>query len=129
MCCACWTWLIMRACRSRTGWCCWGGLLQASGELVALAGTAQIVTGDEKPAARGTTSPGPAGVTQRPVAGGLSLSLPYVPARLVIEMSGPAGETALLTYGGDAPAVTGGRLTLIPGRADTSSSGTEDTGA
>jgi hypothetical protein len=57
----------------------------------------------------------------------LSLSLPYVPARLVIEVSGPAGQSALLTYDQDAHAVTGGQLTLIPRTADTSRSTTEVT--
>jgi hypothetical protein len=40
--------------------------------------------------------PVPADDGQGALGGGLSLSLPYVPARLVIEVSGPAGQTALL---------------------------------
>jgi hypothetical protein len=104
-------------------------LLQAGGELAALATTAEIVTGDGEPPARGTTPPGPAAGTQVAMAGGLSLSLPYVPARLVIEVSGPAGETALLTSDHDARAVTGGQLTLVPDPGDTSSGGTHVTGA
>jgi len=46
-------------------------------------------------------------------AGGLSVSLPYVPGRLVIEMSGPAGDAAVLAAGGDE--VAGGRLRLVSG--------------
>jgi hypothetical protein len=30
----------------------------------------------------------------------MTLTLPYVPARLVIEVSGPAGDTGLLARGG-----------------------------
>jgi hypothetical protein len=59
----------------------------------------------------------------------LSLSLPYVPARLVIEVSGPAGQSALLTYDGDAHTVTGGQLTLVPRTGDTGTDETEMTSA
>ena len=48
------------------------------------------------------------------MAGGLSLSLPYVPGRLVIEVSGPAGGGAgqIAAESEDREAV-GGRLTLV----------------
>ena len=71
-------------------------LLEAGGELVTLAETAEIVTGDDdEPAARGILAARlPA--TRVAMAGGLSLSLPYVPGRLVIEISGPAGDTGQL---------------------------------
>ena len=46
-------------------------------------------------------------------AGGLLLSLPYVPGRLVIEVSGPAGDAAVLAAGADE--VAGGRLRLVSG--------------
>jgi transcriptional regulator with XRE-family HTH domain len=103
-------------------------LLQAGGELAALAETAEIITSDSEPPPP-RTPPGPAADTQVPAAGGLSLSLPYVPARLVIEVSGPAGETALLTYDGNAHTVTGGRLALVPGTGGTGSGEAEVTGA
>jgi hypothetical protein len=74
--------------------------------------------------------PVPADDGQGALGGGLSLSLPYVPARLVIEVSGPAGQTALLTYDQDAQAATGGRLSLVPGPGETGgSSGTKVTSA
>jgi hypothetical protein len=44
---------------------------------------------------------------------GMSLSLPYVPGRLVIEISGPAEGTAQLA-GGDVRTAAGGRLALVP---------------
>ena len=46
----------------------------------------------------------------------LSLSLPYVPARLVIEVSGPAWDTDQVTAGG-GHAEAGGLLRLVPGAA------------
>ena len=64
-------------------------VLKAGGELVTLAETAEVVTGDDEPAMRGNPpgqAPGPWVATGE----GMSLSLPYVPGRLVIEISGPA---------------------------------------
>ena len=41
----------------------------------------------------------------------MSLTLPYVPARLVIEVSGPAGAAGLAESG--VPRVAPGRLALV----------------
>ena len=101
-------------------------LLEAGGELVTLAETAEIVTGDDEPAVRGNP-PGQAPGTRVAMGEGMSLSLPYVPGRLVIEISGPAEGTAQLAGGGDVRTAAGGRLALVP-RTD-GTSGTEVTGA
>ena len=62
--------------------------------------------------------------------GGLSLSLPYVPGRLMIEVSGPAAGTGLLAGGGDDDReITGGRLALVPGTVSSRAARTEVTGA
>ena len=102
-------------------------LLETGGELVTLAETAEIVAGDDEPAARGNP-PGQAPGTRVAMADGMSLSLPYVPGRLVIEISGPAEGTAQLAGGGDDPMVAGGRLALVP-RTGVGDGGTEVTGA
>ena len=96
-------------------------ILEAGGELVALADAAAPDSG-----------PGPGqdpdrrpGVPASAVAGGMSLTLPYVPARLVIEVSGPAVVAGLA----DGAGVTGaapGRLALVRGgtrQADGSEAG------
>ena len=101
-------------------------VLEAGGELVTLAETAEIVTGDDEPAARGNP-PGQAPGTRVAMGEGMSLSLPYVPGRLVIEISGPAEDTAQLAGGGDDRTAAGGRLALVPRTGGTS--GTEVTGA
>jgi transcriptional regulator with XRE-family HTH domain len=80
-------------------------LLQAGGDLIALAGTAEIVTDDGEPP-RGT-APGPADDGQ----GAL------------------AGQSALFTYDVDAHTVTGGQLTLVPRTGDTGTDETEMTSA
>jgi transcriptional regulator with XRE-family HTH domain len=81
-------------------------LLGASGELVTLARTAEIVTGDDEPAARdhlrGLAAEAPAATAR-----GLSLSLPYVPGRLVIEISDPSASAGQI-----AESVTG-QLALV----------------
>jgi hypothetical protein len=59
----------------------------------------------------------------------MSLSLPYVPGRLVIEISGPAEGTAQLAGGGDDRTAAGGRLALVPRTGSTRDRGTEVTGA
>ena len=56
---------------------------------------------------------------------GMSLSLPYVPGRLVIEISGPAGYRSV-AGGGDDRKIAG-RLALV--RRAGGASGTEVTGA
>jgi len=101
-------------------------LLEAGRELVTLAETAEIVTSDDEPAARGNP-PGQAPGPRSAMGEGMSLSLPYVPGRLVIEISGPAEGTAQLAGGGDVRTAAGGRLALVP-RTD-GTSGTEVTGA
>jgi hypothetical protein len=44
---------------------------------------------------------------------GMSLTLPYVPARLVIEVSGPAANPGLLAGVADDGEVAPGRLALV----------------
>ncbi len=102
-------------------------LLEAGGELVTLAETAEIVTGDDDELAARGNPPGQARGTRVAMGEGMSLSLPYVPGRLVIEISGPAEGTAQLAGGGDVRTAAGGRLALVP-RTD-GTSGTEVTGA
>jgi transcriptional regulator with XRE-family HTH domain len=90
-------------------------VLDAGGELVTLAKAAEVVTRGE-PAAPGAPRGHAPGA--RVAAGeGFSLSLPYVPGRLLIEVSGPAGDTGQLADDGDEHAVTGGQLALLPGPA------------
>jgi len=98
-------------------------LLEAGGELAALAHTAQVVREDDEP-----TAPGQPGGPAREVhevraepGGGFSLSLPYVPARLLIEVSGPAGDTG--QPAGDDGHALAGRLTLLPGTASQDGAG------
>jgi transcriptional regulator with XRE-family HTH domain len=90
-------------------------LLEAGGELAALAETAEVVTGDGEPAPRGNppVAAGSSGEMRAAAAGGLSLSLPYVPGRLVIEVSGPAGNTGQVTGDLADTGITTGRLALI----------------
>jgi transcriptional regulator with XRE-family HTH domain len=102
-------------------------VLEAGGGLVALAAAAEVVTGgDDEPAVRGNP-PGQAPGTRAAMGEGMSLSLPYVPGRLVIEISGPAEGTAQLAVGGEVRTVPGGRLALVP-RTD-GAGGAEVTGA
>jgi hypothetical protein len=68
---------------------------------------------------------GQAGDARAAAGEGMSLSLPYVPGRLVIEVSGPAGNASLLAGGGGGREIMAGRLALVPDR----SSGTEVAGA
>jgi transcriptional regulator with XRE-family HTH domain len=91
-------------------------LLEAGGELVALARTAEVVTGDDDEPAAARGNPRGQADDRRAASGeGMSLSLPYVPGRLVIEVSGPAGDTGLLAGDGDDRAIADGRLALVPG--------------
>ena len=99
-------------------------LLEAGGELVTLAQTAEIVTGGDEPATRDNPRR-LARETPAALAGGLSLSLPYVPGRLVIEVSGPAGDAGLRAGDVDDHAVSGGRLALVPGTASSKAARTE----
>jgi hypothetical protein len=59
----------------------------------------------------------------------MSLSLPYVPGRLVIEVSGPAGEPGQVTGGAADGEITSGRLALVRGTGSSTTAGTEVTGA
>jgi len=103
-------------------------LLEAGGELVTLARTAEITTGGDEPATP-DNPPRLARETSAALAGGLSLSLPYVPGRLVIEVSGPARDVGLRAGDGDDHAVAGRRLALVPGTAPAKAARTEVAGA
>ena len=86
-------------------------LLDAGGELVALADA----TGpDDRPDPGQEPGRQPSGASASAVTGGMSLTLPYVPARLVIEVSGPAGAAGL-AEGGAAAVAAPGRLALVRG--------------
>ena len=92
-----------------------GDPLEAGGELAALADATAPDDGPE---------PGQVPGGAAPVAGCMSLTLPYVPARLVIEVSGPA-EADGRAEGGVAGAAPG-RLALVRGgspQADGSEAG------
>ena len=96
-------------------------LLEAAGELVTLAGTAEAAPGDAPEP--GQDPRPPAGGPRAMTGEGMSLTLPYVPARLVIEVSGPAGSPCLLISAADDSESTPGRLALVrdslPGTART----------
>ena len=87
---------------------------------------AEIVTPDDDEPAPPGDPRGQVADMQVAMAGGLSLSLPYVPARLVIEVSGPAAGTGQLTEAGER--VTG-HLALVRGMGGSGNGGTEVTGA
>jgi hypothetical protein len=102
-------------------------VLAASGELAALAQAAEVVTRqDQNPSVPGDPA-GPVREAGPAPGGGFSLSLPYVPGRLVIEVSGPAAIPGLAP-GGNA-ATAGGRLTLVRDAMPAGTSGREVTGA
>jgi transcriptional regulator with XRE-family HTH domain len=89
-------------------------LLEAGGELVTLAETAEIVIQDDEPAVGGNPR-GQARDTRAAMAEGLSLSLPYVPGRLVIEISDPAMNAGQVASGPDYPESATGPLALVQG--------------
>ena len=96
-------------------------LLEAAGELVALA---DATAPDDGPEPGQDPARQPGGLSAPAVTGGMSLTLPYVPARLVIEVSGPA-EADGRAEGGVAGAAPG-RLALVRGgspQADGSEAG------
>ena len=96
-------------------------LLEAGGELVALA---DATAPDGVPDLGQEPGRQPGGAPA-PVTGGMSLTLPYVPARLVIEVSGQAGA-ASLAESGVASGAAPGRLALVRGgspQADGSEAG------
>ncbi len=97
-------------------------LLEAAGELVALA---DATAPDDGPEPGQDPARQPGGLSAPAVTGGLSLTLPYVPARLVIEVSGPA-DAAGLAEGGPVAGAVPGRLALVRGgspQADGSEAG------
>ncbi len=102
-------------------------LLEAAGEVVALAETAEVVTDDGDPARKGNPR-GQAQDVRAAMAEGMSLTLPYVPGRLVIEVSGPVGNTGQGVGNGNDHEIVGGRLALIPGTASPRQARTEATG-
>ncbi len=87
-------------------------LLEAGGELVTLAETAEIAASDDEPSAPGN-APGQAHDTRAAMTQGMSLSLPYVPGRLVIEVSDPAANTGQVTPGTDYQEPVTGQLALV----------------
>jgi transcriptional regulator with XRE-family HTH domain len=101
-------------------------LLEAAGELTALAETQEIAR-DGKPAGR-VNPRGQARDIQAVQGEGLTLSLPYVPGRLVIEVSGPAVGAGLLAADSEDREVLGGRLTLVRDMRPSASARTEVTG-
>jgi hypothetical protein len=54
---------------------------------------------------------------------GMSLTLPYVPGRLVLEVSGPAGNAGWLAGGGDDRETVPGRLALVRDNAPRQATG------
>jgi len=91
--------------------------LEAAGELVALAGAAGAALDDQP---EGQALGYRVGEARTEAGQGLTLTLPYVPARLVIEVSDPAGNPGLLAgavslAGGSAAAAVPGRLALVRG--------------
>ena len=97
-------------------------VLEAGGELVALADAAAP---DSGPGPGQDPGRPPGDVRASAVTGGMSLTLPYVPARLVIEVSGPAGAAGLAAGDGVTGAAPG-RLALVRGgtrQADGSEAG------
>jgi hypothetical protein len=65
-------------------------------------------------AQQGAPQPGQqAAYWQGVISEGMTLTLPYVPARLVIEVSGPAGNAGWLADGRDAAEAVHGRLALV----------------
>jgi transcriptional regulator with XRE-family HTH domain len=93
--------------------------LEAAGELVILAGAVEAAPDDDAPEQGQAPGRRPAD-GQAVTAEGMTLTLPYVPARLVIEVSAPAAAAP-------AHAEPGGRLALVrdgtPGQARAEAAG------
>lgn len=102
-------------------------LLEAGGELVTLARTAEVVTHDDEREPQGSLS-SQASDARAAISEGMSLTLPYVPGRLVIEVSGPAGNAGRLAGDGEDREVAGGRLALVRGPVSPEAGQTEVTG-
>jgi transcriptional regulator with XRE-family HTH domain len=90
-------------------------LLEADGELVTLAKTAEVVTRDDDEPTPPGNPRGQARDTRVAMTGGMSLSLPYVPGRLVIEISDPAVNAGQVASGTDYPESVTGQLALVQG--------------
>jgi transcriptional regulator with XRE-family HTH domain len=87
-------------------------LLEARGELVTLAEAAEIVTSDDESSAPGS-HPGKARHTRVAMTEGMSLSLPYVPGRLVIEISEPAASAGQIAPRTEYQEPVTGQLALV----------------
>jgi hypothetical protein len=88
------------------------GLLQPDRLVLLRQPRADELIADGRPGPPG--GPGPQPDLAWPQAGqGLSLTLPYVPGRLVIEVCGPPGAAGLPPGGSDTPRAAG-LLTLVP---------------
>lgn len=98
-------------------------LLEAGRELAALA---EIAARHDEPTPRGNAGAG-AREALAVVGEALSLSLPYVPSRLVVEVSGPAGTGQLVGDGGGREAV-GAQLALVRDTASARAARPEVTG-
>lgn len=85
-------------------------LLEAAGELVALAAAAPHDVPEPEQDPRQQAS-GRLALT----GDGILLTLPYVPARLVIEVSGPAENPGLLASAADGSEIAAGPLSLVRG--------------
>jgi transcriptional regulator with XRE-family HTH domain len=88
--------------------------LEAAGELVSLAGMEEAAHGDASEPGQDPRRRAADG--QPATAGGMTLTLSYVPARLVIEASGPAGSPGLLAGAADDSDLAPGRLALVRDR-------------
>jgi transcriptional regulator with XRE-family HTH domain len=87
-------------------------LLEAGSELITLARTAEVVIPGDEPEPRGVLG-SQAGEARAVIGGCMSLTLPYVPGRLVIEVSGLAENAGQLAGDGEDREAAGGRLTLV----------------
>lgn len=88
-------------------------VLDADGELSALAATTEPPNRDERKPRTVQDQPADAPARSPASAEGLSLALPYVPGRLLIEISEPAGNAGQVTAGSAWPGSAGGQLALV----------------
>ena len=102
-------------------------VLEAGGELAALADTAGATARESERPGKGSRR-GLPGDARPAVTDGMSLSLPYVPGWLVIEVSGPAGHTGQLADDRHDREIVTGRLALVPDTASSRTARTEVTG-
>ena len=89
-------------------------LLEAGGGLAALSGAAELVTRAGAPSARQNPR-SQARDKSAATTEGMSLSLPYVPGRLVIEISDPAVNAGQVAAGPDYPEPVTGQLAVVQG--------------